>query len=226
MRRVVIFSVLGFLLLSFGAFAQNPKATPAPSSTPGIATAETSGTPTTAYTLPPDKLAKAKALYDLRIKLLIIGTIYGLIQLLAILYLGIMARYRDWAEKLSRWSFIQAMIAVPLFLLTTTLLDLPLDAYHHSVSLKYGLSVQGWASWFGDVGKGFLVAAVIGTCLLWLMITIIRKSPTRWWFYFWFPAYGAFVLIIYGSPWIIDPLFNKFEPLEKDNSQLVRQIEQ
>jgi STE24 endopeptidase len=58
------------------------------------------------------------------------------------------------------------------------------------------------------------------------MVLIIRKSPKRWWFYFWFPAYGAFVLIIYGSPWLIDPLFNKFEPLEKDNSQLVAQIEQ
>jgi Zn-dependent protease with chaperone function len=226
MRLTGIILSLGLaclLLLSAGTSGQSPVTTPTPTVATGTAPA---ATPTTAYTLPPDKLTKAKALYDLRIKLFIIGTIYGLVQLLAILYLGIMARYRDWAEKASRWSFIQAMIVVPLLLLTTTLLDLPLDAYHHSVNLRYGLSVQHWGSWFGDVGKGFLLAAVILTVLLWLMVLIIRKSPKRWWFYFWFPAYGAFVLIIYGSPWVIDPLFNKFEPLEKDNSQLVSQIEQ
>ncbi|HKF20790.1 MAG TPA: hypothetical protein VKE93_04430, partial [Candidatus Angelobacter sp.] len=71
---------------------------------PAVQSPPASTGPTTAYMLPPDKLAKAKALYDLRIKLLIIGTIYGLIQLLAILYFGVMARYRDWAEKASRWS--------------------------------------------------------------------------------------------------------------------------
>ena len=220
---IVLSLCLICVVLSTYAIAQSPGTASTPSASAGAAP---TATPTTAYTLPPDKLAKATALYNLRIKLFIIGTIYGLVQLLAILYLGIMARYRDWAEKASRWSFIQAMIAVPLLLLTTTLLDLPLDAYHHSVNLRYGLSVQHWGSWFGDVGKGFLLAAVVLTVLLWLMILIIRKSPKRWWFYFWFPAYGAFVLLIYGSPWVIDPLFNKFEPLEKENSQLVSQIEQ
>src|SRR5215471_6403472 len=229
MRHAGIILCLGltfFLLLPAKARAQNPSPTTAAAvPAPAVQSPPASTGPTTAYMLPPDKLAKAKALYDLRIKLLIIGTIYGLIQLLAILYFGVMARYRDWAEKASRWSFIQAMIAVPLLLLTTTLLDLPLDAYHHSISLQYGLSVQGWASWLGDVGKGFLITAVAGTVLLWLMIVIIRKSPTRWWFYFWLILLPFIVLDAIGEPLIIDPLFYKFEPLEKTNPQLVDAIE-
>src|SRR5258708_26838783 len=97
---------------------------------------------TTAYTLPPDKLAKAKALYDLRGKLRIIDTVFGLVVLLALLYLGIAAKYRDWAERVSRYRFVQAMVFVPLLLLTMTALSLPLDAYQHSISLQYGLTVQ------------------------------------------------------------------------------------
>ncbi|HEX3094554.1 MAG TPA: M48 family metallopeptidase [Candidatus Angelobacter sp.] len=209
---------------SHKAIAQTP-ASPGTSATPA-AVQSAPATQTTQYTLPPDKLAKSKALYDLRGKLRIIGTIYGFAVLLVLLYLGVVARYRDWAEKATKFSLLQALIVIPLFMLTTTLLDLPLDAYEHSVSRQYGLSVQGWGSWISDVGKGFLVGAVISVVLLWLMIVIIRKSPRRWWFYFWFPAYAMFVLIIYGGPWFIDPLFNKFEPLEKNNPALVRHIEE
>jgi STE24 endopeptidase len=217
----ILFLTFCLGLLPSKTHAQTPAASPSAASAQPAPQAQT-----TEYTLPPDKSAKAKALYELRGKLRIIGTIYGFAVLLALLYLGIVARYRDWAEKATKFSFLQALIVIPLFMLTTTLLDLPLDAYEHSVSRQYGLSVQGWASWFGDVGKGFLVGAVISVILLWLMIVIIRKSPRRWWFYFWFPAYGIFVLLIYGGPWFIDPLFNKFEPLEKNNPALVRHIEE
>lgn len=219
---IMVLLVGCILLLCEGATAQNPASAP----TQAVAGAPTpAATPTTAYTLPPDKLEKSKALYDLRIKLIIIGTIYGLIQLLAILYSGVMARYRDWAETAFKYSFLQAFIAVPLYLLTTTLLDLPLNAYHHSVSRQYGLSVQSWGSWFADVGKGFLVVSVFGILVLWLMIFIIRKSPRRWWFYFWLILQPIQVLVFIAQPLIIDPLFNKFEPLDKNNLQLVAAIE-
>jgi Zn-dependent protease with chaperone function len=214
------------LALSPCALAQTTSPSPAPSAAPaaGASTGTASG-PTTVYTLPPDKFEKAKALYSLHGWLRLIGTLWSLVVLLGILYLGVMARYRDWAEKLVKYSFLQAWIVVPLYLLTTGLLDLPLDAYEHSISLRYGLSVQGWASWFGDAGKGFLVGAVLASILLWLMIFIIRKFPRRWWIVFWFPAYAIFLLVMYGAPWIIDPLFNKFEPLQEHNAQLVSQIE-
>src|SRR5262245_6347048 len=224
MRRTIVLCFLCVLplLLSGTVSAQTPADSPTP--TAG-STAGTSTGPTTAYTLPPDKLVKAKALYDLGVKLLIIGTISGLAVLLAFLYLGIMARYRDWAEKAFKYSFLQALIAVPLYMLTTSLLDLPLDAYHHSVRLRYGLSVQSWGSWFADVGKGFLVATVLFTFVFWLMIFIIRRSPKRWWFYFWMILQPIQVLFFIATPVIIDPLFNKFEPLEKNNPQLVAAIE-
>jgi len=142
-----------------------------------------------------------------------------------ILYFGVMARYRDWAERAAKSSFVQALIAVPLFLLTIDLLDLPLSAYAHKVSRQYGLSVQSWGSWFRDQAIGEALALGLGTILLWLMIVIIRKSPRRWWFYFWFPVYAIFTLLMYGGPWVIDPLFNNFVPLDQNNQQLVSQIE-
>jgi STE24 endopeptidase len=203
--------------------AQTPSAPAASAST--TAAQNTTATQTTEYTLPPDKLAKSKALYELRGKLRIIDTAYSLIILLAILSLGIAAKYRDWAEKVSGNRFVQALIFVPLFLLTLTVLGLPLDAYQQNISLQYGLSVQSWGSWFGDVLKGQAVSLIVGTLLLWLLNFLIRKSLRRWWFYSWLIVMPILIFFVFIAPIVIDPLFNKFEPLKKTNPQLVDAIE-
>ena len=142
------------------------------------------------------------------------------------LYLGIAGKFRDIAEATGKNRLVQALVFMALFLVTTTVLQLPLDAYQQSISLKYGLSVQGWGSWLGDQGKGVLVALVMFTILAWLFTTIVRKSPRRWWLYNWLIVMCFVVFIIFIQPVVIDPLFNKFEPLDKTNPELVTAIQQ
>jgi Zn-dependent protease with chaperone function len=224
MRMVHALFLLCCLLLLPRASAQD--ATPAQGApAQQSAVAPTAAGPTTAYTLPPDKLAKAKALYDQRGRLRIFGTVWSFVVILAILYLGVVARYRDWAEKASRYSFFQAMIVVPLLLLTIDILDLPLSAYQHSISLEYGLSVQRWGSWFADQMKGEALGLSLGIFFLWLLIFLIRISPRRWWFYAWLIALPFILLFVIIAPILIEPMFNKFEPLDKSNPQLVDAIE-
>jgi Zn-dependent protease with chaperone function len=179
----------------------------------------------TAYTLPPDKLEKAEALYHLGRKFRLIVPLYSLLVLLAVLYWGIGARYCDWAEHVSRWRILQALIFVPLLLLTLSIADLPFRIYGHHIGLQYGLSVQGWGSWFADQGKGELLQIVLFIFILWLMQLIIRKSPRRWWFYFWLILVPIVVFLFFIGPFVIDPLFNKFEPLQARNPGLVDAIE-
>jgi STE24 endopeptidase len=222
-------SSLCLLVLCVGISSQNAmaQAAAAPSALPSPAAAQDNpATQTAQYTLPPDKLAKSKALYDLRGKLRIIDTAYSLLVLLALLALGIAAKYRDWAERVSKYGFVQALIFVPLFMLTLTVLGLPMDAYQQHISREYGLSVQGWGSWFGDVAKGQAVSLIILTLAIWGITTLIRKSPRRWWFYTWLIAVPFLIFLIFLAPLIIDPLFNNFEPLDKSNPQLVDAIEQ
>src|SRR6266700_3233555 len=171
----------GSLLVFLFCLALTPqKILPQTSASPTPAAAEAATqTQTTEYTLPPDKLQKAKALYDLRGKLRIIDTIFSLLILVAVLYLGVAARYRNWAEKPGQWRFVQALVFVPLFMLTVSALGLPLDAYQHSISREYGLSVQSWGSWFSDVLKGEALSLVFFIPILWGLTWLIRKSPRR-----------------------------------------------
>jgi STE24 endopeptidase len=211
------------ICLSFGPqkmLAQAPTASPSPA-----AAQAAQATQTTEYTLPPDKLAKSKALYDLYGKLRIIGTLYGLLIFLGLLYFGIAAGYRDIAEASGRNRFVQALVFVALFMITTTALQLPLEAYQQSISRQYGLSVQSWGSWFGDVLKSLLVELIILSIAAWGITSLIRRSPRRWWFYTWLIAIPFIVFLVFLAPILIDPLFNKFEPLDKTNPQLVDAIE-
>ena len=67
---------------------------------------------------------------------------------------------------------------------------------------------------------------VLGLPVVMLLFWVVRKAPRRWWLVFWFPAMGMVLLGIFASPYIIDPLFNHFEPLNASNPSLVQRLEE
>jgi Zn-dependent protease with chaperone function len=213
------------LVLSLAtAFAQ-PAATGAPPSSAQVQQQPPTQKQVTEYTLSPDKMAKAVALYRIRTTLYLFSLVFSVAVLWLLLKLRVAPKFRDIAERVSKYSFVQVMVFVPLFMLTTTLISLPIELYQHHISLKYGLSVQGWGSWAADVVKGQLVGWVISTLVVFVVFATIRWSPRRWWFFVWLEALPFLVLIVFVAPVILDPIFNKFEPLEKAQPQLVREIE-
>ena len=177
------------------------------------------------YSLPPDKLAKAHALYLQIVRFRVIDTVYGFLLLLAMLYFGLAARYRKMAERKSQNKWLQGLIAFPLFIITIAVLTIPSDMYHQHVRRMYGLSVQDWGSWWVDWVKVLILGLLLETFLLLLLYWVIRRSPKRWWFYGWLICIPVVVFVMFVSPLIIEPLFFKFTPLEKTNPELVAQIE-
>ena len=179
----------------------------------------------TQYSLPPDKLAKAEALYKIRTVLYLIGLFSGIAILWLLLQLRIAPRFRDLAELISKSRFVQTIIFVPLLLLAIALLVLPIEIYGHHVSLSYGLSVQAWPSWMADWAKAQAVSTR-GFCTRCAHAFLDhRKSPQRWWLYFWLLTLPFAVLLIFVAPVILDPMFNHFAPLEKTQPLLVSEIE-
>jgi Zn-dependent protease with chaperone function len=179
----------------------------------------------TAYTLPHAKLEKATALNRIRMTLDIAATVWTPLQLLLILILGGAAWMRDAAVRLSNNLWVQGVSFFFLLLLVTFLLNLPLGIYGHRVALSYGLSVQGWDSWLGDKAKLFALEWAVGSHLALIMFWVIRKSPKRWWFWFWIPAVASVLAGVFLTPYVIDPIFNKFEPLAATDSALVERLE-
>ena len=178
-----------------------------------------------AYSLPPDKLKQAIEYSRIRIVLYFVETGWGILQLILLLAVGVAARMRNVAVNVSKNRWVQGFTFTFLLLFITSLLNLPLDMYGHHVSVAFGQSVQHWGSWFGDLGKSFGLTFIFGGLFVMLLFWVIRKSPTRWWFWFWIPAMIAVVLGVFVVPVLIDPLFNKFEPLAQSNPALVDRLE-
>jgi len=179
-----------------------------------------------AYSLPPEKLARAIAYSRIRVAMDFVGSGWGILQLALLLGLGIVAKMRDVAVKLSRNRWVQGFTFTLLLLVVTTVLNLPLDLYGQHAARVYGQSVQGWGSWAWDAAKGLLLTFVFGGLLVMLLFWVIRRSPNRWWFWFWIPAMLVVLITVFVAPVIIDPLFNKFEPLVKSSPALVDRLEQ
>jgi Zn-dependent protease with chaperone function len=103
-------------------------------------------------------------------------------------------------------------------------LDLPVSIYWHRLSLHYEQSVQGWGSWFWDWTKGEVITVLVAILVVLILNAVMRFSPRRWWLLFWFPAVLILLALMVITPMVIDPLFNKFEPLNQQHPDLVASI--
>jgi STE24 endopeptidase len=177
------------------------------------------------YTLPPDELDKAQHLAQLGIVLQVGRVLWGIAQLVLLLWLGGIAWMRDKAVRATSNRWGQCFAFFGLLVLAQFLLNLPISLYGHNLALGYGLSVQQWGSWFGDKAKGLAIQWTIGSLGTMLLFIIIRNFPRRWWLVFWGISIPLVISGIFITPYVIDPLFNKFEPLQKTNPALVEQLE-
>jgi len=177
-----------------------------------------------AYSLPPDKLAKAIILSRIDTALDIAGSLWGLLVLTLLLASRRAARLAAWTERLLRRRWMQGLLFFAVFIASITLAGLPLDLMGHLASRHYGISVQGWGSWFGDLAKALGLSLVIGTPILLLLNWIVRASPRRYWIWAWLISLPLIVISVLAEP-LLDPIFNKFEPLAKTHSALVARLE-
>jgi len=199
-----------------------------PASASAPSTSATQSVPTQpaqqAYSLPPDKLAKAIILSRIDTVLDIAGSLWGLLVLTLLLASRRAARLAAWTERLLRRRWMQGLLFFAVYIAAITLAGLPLDLMGHLASRHYGISVQGWGSWFGDLAKALGLSLVIGTPILLLLNWIVRASPRRYWIWAWLISLPLIVISVLAEP-LLDPIFNKFEPLAKTHSALVARLE-
>ena len=222
-RRTLL--TLGFTILLAGlaprlCFAQSA---PAPTATPTAQPAPAQPA-TQAYSLPADKLAKAIALSRIRNILDITGSIWGLVFLWLLLATRFAAALAGWAERLLSRRWMQGLLFFAAFLIISTLASIPFDILGHHFSRSYGISVQGWGGWTWDQTKALGLSILIGAPVLLLFNWIVRRWPKRYWFGLWLVTIPLLILGIFVSP-LLEPIFNKFEPLSQNNAALVTDLE-
>jgi STE24 endopeptidase len=177
------------------------------------------------YTLPPDKLERAIAYAHAAYTLHFASEILSIAILVAIIVTGFNRKLRDLAMAASPRRSIQALVFVPLLLLTNDLLYLPAHIYGQHLERKFDQSIQTWPSWLWDWTKTELIEIACAIPLALLLYAVIRRSPRRWWLYFWLASLPIIVAVMYLEPMVVEPMFYRFDPLEATHPDLVRQLE-
>lgn len=226
------FLLMAIAISGVKAFAQTrghasvaSQKTAAPASSQSESSAPAAQADVDRYTLSHERYEKAIAYAKAEYTLYFISVFYGVLILVLILRLRIAAKFRDVAQRLTENQTLQTAIFTPLLILLIDLLDLPLRICWHMLSLHYEQSIQGWGSWMGDWVKEELLGIGIAILLVTILFAVIRRSPRRWWLYFWFTSLPILLFLIFIMPWYVDPLFHKFRPLQESHPQLVNAIE-
>src|SRR5579871_1879337 len=144
-----------------------------------------------------------------------INTAWGIGIPCLLLFTGLSARMRSWAQQLGRnWFFTIALYFVILWLLLFVI-NWPLNYFEGFVRPhEYGLSNQSFGKWLGDSLKILLVGLVAGSLFLWVPYFLLAKSPRRWWLYTGLLTVPFLFFVLFITPIWIEPLFNQFGPMK------------
>lgn len=152
--------------------------------------------------------------------LYLVGNAWSLGAMVLLLVTGLSRRMRDAALRVTRKPFLVAMLYLAFFTIAAALLELPLAYYSgFVVPHQFDLSDQSFAAWTGDMLKGLGVNMLLGSVVGALALLAIRRVR-RWWVVLWLCSVPLIVFLAVVQPIVIDPIFNKYEPLK---DQVLRQ---
>jgi Zn-dependent protease with chaperone function len=163
----------------------------------------------------PEPTEKALRYYRSGIGLWLFNIGWGIAIPVVFLFTGFSGRIRNVAQSIGRKWFFTVALYLVLFSLLSFVIDLPLAYYQEYVrEHAYGLSNQTLRKWIGDSLKGLCVGLVMNVLFGWIPFFFLKKSPRRWWLYTGLISVPFLCLLLLISPIWIDPLFNKFGPMQ------------
>lgn len=164
----------------------------------------------------PEEEANTNGFVNAGYQIMVITVIFEVLVALVLLQSGFARKWRELAERVTRIRVLQTFIFVPIYVLVTTIIGLPLAWYSgFVVEHKYGLSNMDLGQWFSEhlMGLGFALIGI--TIFLTIAYMVIRATKERWWM--WGSALmilGMMVAVFLG-PLYIDPAFNEYRPMDE-----------
>lgn len=156
----------------------------------------------------------------------IVESIIGNALLLFFLFGGLLGAYDRWIASFSSSFVIAGALFALILLAAETLIDIPFSLYRNfRIENRYGFNTMTVKLWFADLIKALAISAVLGTLVTAAALSIVRASPAWWWLWVWAFLLVFGIFMMYISPYVIEPLFFKFEPVKAEGlEQNIRQL--
>ncbi len=144
-----------------------------------------------------------------------IESIFSNIVIIIFLYGGVLSLYNRWVGSLGLPFVMKGAVFFLVLTFANTLLTIPFSLYStFRIENKYGFNTMTWKLWVADLIKSLFLSTVILGIISLGGLSIVRQSPGYWWLFIWGFFFALSIFLMYISPYVIEPLFNKFTPLE------------
>lgn len=125
--------------------------------------------------------------------------------------------FNSWVVSLNLSFILSGLVFFFLLALAETVISMPFSLYStFRIENRYGFNTMTFKLWITDTVKSLLISAVLMALIISAGLFLVLKSPDLWWLWVWlfFLVFGIFMM--YVSPYVIEPLFHKFTPIDDE----------
>jgi STE24 endopeptidase len=156
----------------------------------------------------------------------IVESIVDNVVVILFMFAGFLGVYDRWIFSLSRSFLMDGILFFLVLVYIQTLIAIPFSLYRHfSIENRYGFNTMTFRLWITDLLKSFVISSVLGCIVVLTALSIVQASPDWWWLWVWlfFLCFGFIMMFI--SPYVIEPLFFKIEPVRAEGlEEKIRQV--
>ena len=161
-----------------------------------------------------EALAKSASYTMAQSRVALVQSVYDSALLLAFLFTPLLPLYDSWIASLSDSFVVGGVLFMLILTLAQSVLEIPFSLYTtFRLERRYGFNTTTPGLWISDFVKSTAISLLFLVILVSAALLLVQHSPELWWLWVW----GFFALfsitMIYLSPYLIEPLFSKFEPL-------------
>ncbi len=162
-------------------------------------------------------LERSKSYTIEKTRINLISSIFKDLILLTFLFSPLFDIYNSWILSLGLSFKGKGLAFFLIIVYIETILMIPFQIYNQfRIENRYGFNTMTFGLWLSDLIKSLIISTIIMGFLIYTGLWIVEQSTELWWLWIWVLFFVTSIFILYISPYVIEPLFNKFEPVEKE----------
>ena len=162
-----------------------------------------------------ERLLKISAYTAERARFGLVHAVLSALATVAFLFGGGLGWYDRFIAGLSSSFVVQSLLFVLGLMLAGALVEIPFQLYGtFRIEARHGFNRQTVGLWWSDWLKGTLLSLGLTGALAAGAFALVQAAPGSWWLWVSALITAVSLLMTFASPYLIEPLFYKMEPLE------------
>lgn len=130
------------------------------------------------------------------------------------LFGGLLGAYDRFVTGLGASPLVSGVVFFVGIAIGSAVLSIPFSLYSSfRIEARHGFNRMSPGLFWSDWVKGILLSAVLVALLSAGALWLVGRAPERWWLYVWVLFVGVSLLLTFLTPYVIEPLFFRMQPL-------------